>query len=186
MSFAERTVQDALIDRLSEPDLGWTHVRGDELARSVDQVLVEQAVVAALVRLNPVIAEDESRVDEVLPKLRAAILAVSDDGLLRANERLLSWLRGHETHKFVGTDDFVPVWLIDFDDPRANDLVVADEVTYVGVDERRFDLVLFVNGIPLVVGETKSPVRGGTWFSGAKDVHHAYGRSARGSSCRTC
>ena len=82
-------------------------------------------------RLNPVIAEDESRVDEVLPKLRAAILAVARRRP-RARERAAAvWLRGHETHKFVGTDDYVPVRLIDFDDPRANDLVVSDEVTYV-------------------------------------------------------
>lgn len=174
MSFAERTVQDALIHRLTQSDLGWTHVRGEELARSYDQALVEQAVISALVRLNPAIAEDQSRVDEVLPKLRATILAVGDEGLMRANERLLAWLRGHETHKFVGTDDYVPIRLIDFDNPRANDLVVADEVTYVGLDERRFDLVLYVNGFPLVVGETKTPVRDGTWFSGGKDVHYAY------------
>jgi type I restriction enzyme, R subunit len=174
VSFAERTVQDALIDRLTQSDLGWRHVRGEELARTHDQALVEQAVVAALVRLNPVIAEERSRVDEVLPKLRAAILAVGDDALLSANERLLSWLRGHETHKFVGTDGYVAIRLLDFDDPHANDLVVADEVTCVGLDERRFDLVLYVNGFPLAVGETKSPVRDGTWFSGAKDVHRAY------------
>ena len=87
---AERTVQDALVDRLTKPDLGWTFVHGPDLAREPDQVLVEQAVVAGLVKLNPAIAEDQGRANEILPKLRAAILSVGDDGLLATNERMRS------------------------------------------------------------------------------------------------
>ena len=49
--------------------------------------------------------------------------------------------------------------MIDFDDPRSNSLVVSTEVTYrAGHEERRYDLVLWVNGFPLVVGETKTPI----------------------------
>ena len=172
---AERTVQDALVDRLTKPDLGWTFVPGADLAREPDQVLVEQAVVAGLVKLNPAIAEDQGRANEILPKLRAAILSVGDDGLLATNERMVSWLRGHQTHKYVGTTDFVPVRLIDFDNPRANDLIVATEVTYRGLDERRYDLVLYVNGFPLVVGETKTPIsHERSWLNGTRDIHVGY------------
>ena len=50
-------------------------------------------MIAALIRLNPAIAEQPDRVDEVLPKIRAAILSVVNDGPIEANRRMLSWLR---------------------------------------------------------------------------------------------
>jgi len=172
----ETAVQAALVERLTRPDLGWKFVPGASLPRPFDSVLVEPDLVDALVRLNPAIAEQPSRVDEVLPRLRAVILAVRDDGLMEANRRMLSWLRGHETVRFTGTDTFVPIRLVDFERPRANRLVVSTEVTYhAGTEERRYDLVMWVNGLPLVVGETKTPVSEQTsWLNGAIDVHTAY------------
>ncbi len=172
----EAAIQAALVNRLTKPDLGWTFAAGGTLARSPESVLVEREVVDALVRLNPAIAADPARVDEVLPKLRAAIWAVRDDGLMEANRRMLSWLRGHETVRFSGTETFVPIRLLDFENPRANRLIVSTEVTYhPGTEERRYDLVLWVNGVPLVVGETKTPVSTGTsWLNAARDVHLGY------------
>ena len=119
---AESAIQAALVDRLTKPDLGWRFVAGGALDRTADAVLIESEVVAALRRLNPAIAEKPERVDEVLPRLRATILAVRDDGLVESNRRMTSWLRGQETIRFVGTDDYVPIRLIDFDNPRANSL----------------------------------------------------------------
>jgi type I restriction enzyme R subunit len=173
---AESAIQGALVDRLTKPDLGWRFVAGTALDRTTDAVLVESEVVAALRRLNPAISEKPDRVDEVLPRLRATILAVRDDGLVESNRRMTGWLRGQETVRFVGTDDYVPVRLIDFDHPRANSLVVSTEVTYhPGTEERRYDLVLWVNGVPIVVGETKTPVRyGASWLNAAGDIHGAY------------
>ena len=175
-TIGESSVQAALVDRLTRPDLGWCFVPGARLDRTPDAVLVESEVVAALVRLNPLIAEDPGRVDEVLPRLRATILSVANDGLIEANRRLMGWLRGTETIRFAGTDAFVPARLVDFGNPRANSLVVSTEVTYhPGTEARRYDLVLWVNGFPLVVGETKTPVAQGTsWLNGAKDIHDAY------------
>ena len=155
----EAAVQAALVQRLTMPDLGWTLKAAGSLARDDDAVLVETEVIGALTRLNPAVSDLPSRVDEVLPKLRAAVLGVRDDGLIEANRRMLSWLRGHETVRFSGTETFVPIRLVDFEHPRANRLVVSTEVTYhPGTEERRYDLVLWVNGFPLVVGETKTPI----------------------------
>jgi len=173
---AESAVQAALVDRLTRPDLGWRFVAGSALDRTPDAVLVESEVVAALRRLNPAIAARPERVDEVLPRIRATILAVRDDGLVESNRRMTGWLRGQETVRFIGTDDFVPVRLVDFERPRTNSLVVSTEVTYhPGTEARRYDLVLWVNGFPLVVGETKTPVSHATsWLNAAGDIHGAY------------
>ena len=172
----EAAVQKALVERLTRRDVGWHSVPGGDLDRPLDAVMIESEVVAALRRLNPAIAAQPERVDEVLPKLRAAILSVANDGLVEANRHMIEWLRGLQAIRFVGTDDFVPINLIDFASPRSNALVISTEVTYhPGAEERRYDLVLWVNGFPLVVGETKTPISESTsWLNGAGDIDSVY------------
>ena len=182
----QSTVQGWLVERLA--GMGWVHVPGHGLPRFTDEVACEPWLVEALLRLNPVIAKSPERVDEVLPMVRAAILSAASDGLLAANERLTTILRGEQPFKFIGTDHHVPVRLIDFDDLANNHFVVsgplpgstspiADEVMYgaSGVKQRRFDLVLWVNGLPLVVVETKTPVNAAvSWLNGARDIANVY------------
>src|SRR5690606_25174670 len=164
-----------IVARAAKADLGWTYVPGDQLNRTLTDVIIEADLVDALMRLNPVIAEKPQRVEELLPKLRALVLSTPTEGLVETNERLTRWLRGLETHQFVGTDDYVNIRLVDFDDPRSNKLVISDEVTFQGADKRRFDVVAFVNGIPLVVGETKTPVdMAVSWLDAATDITDIY------------
>jgi len=112
------TVQAWLRDRLT--DLGWKAVLPDALPRTNTDVVCDEWVIDALVRLNPAIAEQPDRVDEILPVLRSAILSASNEGLLAANERLTTLLRGDQTFKFIGTEHHFPVRFIDFDDPENN------------------------------------------------------------------
>ncbi|MCU1494274.1 MAG: type site-specific deoxyribonuclease, HsdR family [Acidimicrobiaceae bacterium] len=172
----EAAVQAALVDRLSR--FGWRFVPSGELERQLDDVMVESEVTAVLLRLNPVIAERPERAQDVLTRLRAVLLAVANDGLVATNEEMTAWLCGRRTMRFVDADEYVPVALVDFNDPSANELVVSTEVTYrPGLEERRYDLVLWVNGFPVVVGETKTPdSTSKSWFNGAKDIHGAYER----------
>ena len=121
----ETAVQQALIERLTRRDIGWHFVPGGSLDRPLDAVMIESEVVAALRRLNPAIAAQPERVDEVLPKLRAAILSVANDGLIETNRCMVEWLRGQQTIRLVGTDDYVPIHLIDFESPRSNALIVS-------------------------------------------------------------
>src|SRR5438105_4790086 len=151
------TVQAAIMERLSS--MGWDYMSGRDLPRPLDSAFVQPHLVEALTRLNPLIAGEPGRVNEVLPKLRAVALSAVNDGLVAANERMTTWLRGHQTVKYIGTDDYLPVRLFDFRQRSANRLVVSDEVTFGPPGHtRRFDVVLWINGLPLVVGETKTPV----------------------------
>lgn len=170
------TIQAAVADRLSKRDLGWTEVHPDKLQREDISALVEPDVTEALLKLNPTIDADPDRVDQVLPALRAVVLSVVEDGLIAANERMMSWLRGREAVQFVGEPAPLPVRLIDFDDLRNNKLVVSREVVFrAGANERRYDLVLWVNGFPLVVGETKTPTKQSvSWLNAARDIHNTY------------
>ncbi len=132
----------------------------------------------ALIRLNPEIAAQPDRADEVLYKLRAIVLAVRSDGLIRANEEMNAWLRGERSMPFGENNAHVPVRLIDFDDPKQNQYVVTQQFTFrAGSMERRADLMLLVNGLPLVLIEAKTPTRAAvSWVDGALQVHDDYER----------
>lgn len=151
---------------------------GAQLPRSTGEVLLEGLVREALIRLNPEVAERPKRADEVLHKLRAILLSGRSGSLLAANEEFAAWLSGDRSMPFGPAGQHTTVRLIDLDnpDPSANQWIVSTEVTFTqGRVERRFDLVLWCNGIPLVVGEAKSPVRpAATWLDAAAQVHDDY------------
>lgn len=170
------TIQAAIADLLVSPEMGWKRVAGKDLERDEVSPLIEGDVAAALVRLNPAIAEKPERVAEVMPKLRAVLLSVPEEGLVGANERMVAWLRGLESHQFIGTAKPVPIRLIDFDQPRSNELIASEEVVFRGgLKPVRFDHVLFVNGFPLVVGEDKTPVSDNrSWLNAARDINPGY------------
>jgi type I restriction enzyme, R subunit len=60
--------------------------------------------------------------------------------------------------------------------PRKNRLTVTNQWTYqTGSVVKRFDVVFLVNGLPLVIGEAKTPTRSAvTWFDGAYQVNEIY------------
>src|ERR1039458_8460524 len=91
-------VEEFILDRMVK--LGWTYIFGPDLPRSHGNVLLEPVLTEALCLLNPEIAEDSTRAEEVIYKLRAVIQGVGDDGLVRANEELMTWLRGERTMPF--------------------------------------------------------------------------------------
>jgi type I restriction enzyme R subunit len=154
--------------------LGWEYIPSGSLPRAETDVLVEKHLRDALIRLNPEIAAQPSRADEVIYHLRAILLGVHSDGLVKANEQFTAWLRGEKTMPFGPSHQHVPVRMIDYDTLPNNRYVVSTQVTY-RAPEKRFDLVLFVNGIPLIVGEAKTPVRASvSWVDGAHDIHHDY------------
>ncbi|TFD28668.1 type I restriction endonuclease subunit R [Cryobacterium lyxosi] len=175
MSFSESsTVQAAIIDRLVANH--WRYVPGTQLDRSHDSVLIEDELVAAIQRLNPLLADDPDRVDMVVSSLRLVLVNSGDTGMMGANEEFTAWLRGRRTITLNDTNHDEPVHLIDFETPSNNSFIVSDEVTYgVPGSKARFDVVLWVNGIPLVVGETKTPVdHKKSWLHGAKDIRDRY------------
>lgn len=68
----DNTVEQMILTRLQQN--WWHYVPAEELPRKQNEVLVESMVKSALIRLNPEIAEDPSRADQVIYKLRSPIL----------------------------------------------------------------------------------------------------------------
>lgn len=160
----------------SHKGLGWRRVASADIPRQSQEVLVESWVREALILLNPEISAQPDRADEVLYKLRAIILSVRSDGVIRANEEMTAWLRGERSMPFGQNNEHVPVRLIDFENLEQNQYVVTQQFTYrAGSAERRADLMLLVNGLPLVLIEAKTPTRAAvSWVDGAVQVHDDY------------
>ena len=159
--------------------LKWRFVPTEEVPRQHSDVLVESMVRDALIRLNPEIKAQPDRADEVLYRLRTIPLSVQSEGLVRANELFAEWLRGEKSMPFGERGEHTPVRMIDFENLNNNDYVVTNQWVYpVKEGGRRFDIVMLVNGIPLVIGEAKTPVRPAvTWVDGASDIHDGYEQS---------
>lgn len=160
----------------SHKGLGWRRLASADFPRQPQEVLVESWVREALIRLNPEIAAQPDRADEVLYRLRAIVLSVRSDGLIRANEEMMAWIRGERSMPFGQNNEHVPVRLIDFDNLEQNQYVVTQQFTFrAGSAERRADLMLVVNGLPLVLIEAKTPTRAAvSWVDGALQVHDDY------------
>ena len=160
----------------SPKGIGWRYAASAEVPRQIQEVLVEAWLRDALIRLNPEIAAQPDRADEVLYKLRAIVLSVRSDGLIRANEEMTAWMRGERSMPFGQNNEHVSVRLIDLDDLAQNQYIVTQQFIYrAGPAERRADLVLLVNGLPLVLIEAKTPVKKCiSWVDGAVQVHDDY------------
>jgi len=156
--------------------LGWHYMSRENLPRRSHEPIVEQQLHEALVRLNPSIAAKPSLADEVLYRLRAIIMGVRGDGLVKSNEEFAAWLTGEKSMPFGENGEHVTIKLLDFDDLEQNQYVVTQQYTFVsGKVEKRADLVLLINGLPLVVIEAKTPVRASeTWLDGAIQIHDKY------------
>jgi type I restriction enzyme, R subunit len=162
----QNTVEDYVKDLLAKQ--GWTFIPKEKLSRKETDVLSEKEVLDALIRLNPTIQEDEDRAEEVLYKLRMIISSARGTGLVKTNEEFSKWIRNEKTMPFGENGEHVSINLIDYDNLENNKFIVTTQYTYISGQNRRADLVLLVNGLPLVIGECKTPVRPAiSWVDGA-------------------
>jgi type I restriction enzyme R subunit len=164
---------------VSEPKasygVNWEYKSAEELGRNVNEVLLEQELKTSLIKLNPEITEENNLADEVMHQLRSILISVREVGLVKANEDFHSWLTGDKTMPFGKNNRHVPVKLIDFEELANNTYIITNQYRIHYRETKIPDVVLFVNGIPIVVGEAKTPIRPSvSWLDGANEVHNIY------------
>lgn len=176
-----RTVENPLLDWLQSSELGWRYedcraVAKEYRARRIDGSVDEREVLLLpilrerLIALNPSVITDDERADRVISRLRAE----------RDNREWLSWLRGEKSMVFEVNETAQNIKLVDFDDIDANDFLVTNQFRVEGPqDNIRTDILLFVNGIPVVNIEAKTTGRDWyvDWTEGAKQCRR-YGIEA--------
>lgn len=173
-------VQSGMVaeDAVEYDTVKWKYVQNELLQRTVDDVLLEKELTEALCRLNPEIATQPERAEEVIHKLRAILITVNNVGLVRANEEFAKWLRGEVSLPFGKGEHHIPIRLIDFENKKNNTYILSNQLSVRARETKIPDIVCYVNGIPLIVGEAKTPVRPAvSWLDGAHDIHVTYENS---------
>lgn len=172
MGDEDTTTEAMLIDTFGK--IGWKYLPPEQLRREYSDVINEMDLSDALIRINPSIEKNPAYADEVVSKLRLIISGSQGEGIVAANERFMSWLHNEQSLPFGKNGEHVTVKLIDYDNIENNSFVVTHQVMYPLHSKdggKRFDIVLYVNGLPLVVGECKTPTRQAiSWIDGALDI----------------
>lgn len=155
---------------------GWKYIPAEQMQRDYSDVYVESMVKNALIRLNPVIAEDESRADEVIFKLRALFLSTNPQNLVTQNETFKQFVFEKNSYPFGKDGRQVAIEFFGTEingKLDQNEYVVTNQWVYPKKEGgKRLDIVLLINGFPVAVGEVKTPTRSAiTWLDGAQDIN---------------
>lgn len=160
MSFRESEVEAAALAWLEEA--GWRVVRDADIAPGVagaeredyGKAVLGRRLMAALERLNPGLPQD------ALDDAHGRLVRPEGVELVQRNRQLHQMMTNGVEVEYLdeaGNNRGGLVRVIDFEDPAGNDWLVANQFTVAEHgNERQADLVLFVNGLPLVVVELKS------------------------------
>lgn len=153
MSYTEVNYENAVIQLIEQ--LGYTHVYGPDVERDYTDPLYSEVLEGALIAVNPGVPQ--AAINEALFKLRN----IENGKLEQRNIIFTDYLQnGIEVSFFHnGEQKYERVHLIDYDHVDRNSFIVANQWTFQEHSEKRPDVVIFVNGLPLVVIELKSPSR---------------------------
>lgn len=152
--YTESNYENAVLQLLNE-GLGYTYVYGPDIERDYHSPLYEDVLLPTLQRINKDLPPDA--INEAIYKLKN----FETGSLLQKNMIFTDYLQNGISVKYFinGEERSTLVYLIDFKNPANNDFTVANQWTFIENSEKRPDVILFVNGLPLVVVELKSPSR---------------------------
>ncbi|NJB37796.1 type I restriction endonuclease subunit R [Croceivirga sp. JEA036] len=152
MSLNEHTAQNAAIAWLQ--DLGYTHITGNALERDLKKVVLEEELKTFLKNTYPNVPETARN--------EAFAQFIQHEGMEVA-------YRNQDFHRKLiqgidiawkdaqGNEKAKHLYPIDYVHPENNCFIVSDEVKIIGKNSRRADLIIFINGLPLIVFEFKNP-----------------------------
>lgn len=151
MTFTEENYENAIIE-LMRDELGYDYRYGPDVCRDYHSPLYNDILTASLHKINPGISHDA--VNEAIYKIKN----FSSVNLIQNNRTFMDYLQnGIEVSTFCsGKVKYDRVQLVDYSNVDRNTFTAVNQWTIVEHEERRPDVVLFVNGLPLVVIELKS------------------------------
>ena len=167
--FTVSNYENAVLQLLNE-DLGYSYIYGPDVERDYHSPLYEDILLPSLQRINMNLPMDA--LTEAIYKLKN----FETGTLLQKSMVFMDYLQTGVSVKYYdkGEDRSTLVYLVDFKNPANNEFTVANQWTFIENSEKRPDVILFVNGLPLVIVELKSPSREETDASAAYRRHRNY------------
>lgn len=150
----EEAYENSIIELFQE--LGYTHVYGPDVeTRDFTSPLYEAVLTNSLHQINPKLPDEA--INEALFKLKN----FENAELTQKNAVFMDYLQNGITVRYTekGEPRDTIVYLIDYENPDNNSFIVANQWTFIENSEKRPDVLLFINGLPLVLMELKSPFR---------------------------
>lgn len=152
-SYTEADYENTIIELFQ--NMGYRHVYGPDVERDYKNPLYEEELEDAIRRINPDMPE--SAIHEALFKLKN----FDNASLVQKNAVFMNYIQnGIEVHYLVsGEERDGLVYLVDYNNSSNNSFVIANQWTFIENSNKRPDVILFLNGLPVVLMELKSPSR---------------------------
>ena len=152
--FTELSYEQSIVE-LFRNNLGYEYVYGPDIERDFYRPLYEEVLLDSLYHLNRGLPNDAIR--EALYKLKN----FENGELVQKNTIFMDYLQnGIPVKYFVGGEERSSiVYLVDYKNPDNNSFVVANQWTFIENSNKRPDVIIFLNGLPVVLMELKSPSR---------------------------
>lgn len=162
MAFAEDNYENSVIQLFTE--MGYRYLYGPEVERDYRSPLYDAELEESIRRINAGVSEDA--IQDALFRLRN----IEIGELAQKNEVFMDYLQNGISARYYenGEERSEIVRLIDYQNQNNNSFIVSNQWTFIENSNKRPDVILFVNGLPLVLIELKSPSREDT------DVSEAY------------
>ena len=152
--YTEADYENSVIE-LFRNDLGYEYAYGPDIERDFYSPLYEEVLLDSLCRLNRGLPDDA--ISDALFKLKN----FENGELVQKNAVFMDYLQnGIPVRYFVdGEERSSIVYLVDYKNPDNNSFIVANQWTFIENSNKRPDVILFLNGLPVVLVELKSPSR---------------------------
>ena len=152
--YTEADYENSVIE-LFKNDLGYEHIYGYDVDRDFYSPLYEEVLIDSLYHLNRGLSDDA--IQEALYKLKT----FENGKLVQKNAIFMEYLQnGIPVKYFVdGHERSTIVYIVDYKDVNNNSFIISNQWTFVENSQKRPDLIVFLNGLPIVVIELKSPSR---------------------------
>lgn len=162
MPFTESNYENAILQLFTQA-LGYSYAYGPDIERDYHSPLYENELLPALRDINPDLPQEA--LEDAVYKLKN----FDSGSLLQKNMVFTDYLQNGVPVKFTvqGEERSDLVYLVDYKEAQNNRFTVINQWTVMENSEKRADVVVFVNGLPLVVVELKSPSREETDASAA-------------------
>lgn len=156
MLFTENSYEQALIELFQQ--LGYEYLYAPHIERDYCVPFWENQLFQSLTDVNP--SKSLIAIEEAVSKLKS----IDTGNLAKRNELFTDYLQhGIEVSYYNGKEQKNEiVYLIDYNNADRNTFQIINQWTYVEKSEKRADIIIFLNGLPLVIIELKSPSRENT------------------------
>lgn len=154
MPYTEWNYEKAVID-LFQNNLNYEYVYGPDVERNFTSPLYDDVLEESLRRINPQAPADA--IQDALFKLRN----FENGELVQKNAVFMDYLQNGISVSYTekGENLSMIVYLVDYHNVDNNSFIIANQWTFIENSQKRPDVILFLNGLPIVIVELKSPSR---------------------------